>query len=92
MLSASNAHRAATTLLYRFGEVVIATAMLRAQQARAHGHFEEMTSWHRIAEAAVKRVGFDQPELAAADSDDLGRAFRSDVGHRFRLMSAGHSD
>jgi hypothetical protein len=28
----------------------------------------------------------------AADSDDFGRAFRSDVGHRFRLMSAGHSD
>jgi hypothetical protein len=27
-----------------------------------------------------------------ADSDDIGRAFWSDVGHLFRLKSAGHSD
>jgi len=27
-----------------------------------------------------------------ADSDDIGRAFRTDVGHLFRLKSAGHSD
>ena len=71
MLSVSNAHRAATTLLYRFGEVVIATAMLRAQQARAHGHFEEMASWHRIAEAAVERLGFDQPGLALSAGGHL---------------------
>jgi len=31
-------------------------------------------------------------DLKPADSDDFGRAFRSDVGHRFRLTSAGHSD
>jgi len=28
----------------------------------------------------------------AADSDDFGRAFRADVGHLFRSMSAGRSD
>ena len=27
-----------------------------------------------------------------ADSDDIDRAFRTDVGHLFRLKSAGHSD
>jgi hypothetical protein len=26
------------------------------------------------------------------DSDDFGQSFRAEVGHRFRLMSAGHSD
>ena len=27
-----------------------------------------------------------------ADSDDFGQPFRAEVGHLFRLMSAGHSD
>jgi hypothetical protein len=27
-----------------------------------------------------------------ADSDDFGQSFRAEVGHRFRLMPAGHSD
>jgi hypothetical protein len=27
-----------------------------------------------------------------ADSNDFGRSFRAEVGHLFRLMSAGHSD
>jgi hypothetical protein len=27
-----------------------------------------------------------------ADSDDIGRAFRSEVGHLFRSKSAGRSD
>jgi hypothetical protein len=27
-----------------------------------------------------------------ADSDDFGQSFRAEVGHLFRLMSAGHSD
>jgi hypothetical protein len=26
------------------------------------------------------------------DSDDFGQSFGAEVGHRFRLMSAGHSD
>jgi hypothetical protein len=29
---------------------------------------------------------------STADSDDFGQSFRAEVGHRFRLMSAGHSD
>jgi hypothetical protein len=29
---------------------------------------------------------------AGVDSDDFGQSFRAEVGHRFRLMSAGHSD
>jgi hypothetical protein len=28
----------------------------------------------------------------AADSDDFGQRFRAEVGHLFRLMSAGHSN
>jgi hypothetical protein len=67
MLSVPNAHRAATTLLYRFGEVAIAVAMLRAQQAQSHGNLEEMTSWHRIAEAAVNRAGFNSVDKLTAD-------------------------
>jgi hypothetical protein len=37
-----------------------------------------------------RRLGL--AERLAADSDDFGRAFRAEVGHRFRLMSAGRSD
>ena len=33
---------------------------------------------------------FTKPKTA--DSDDVGRAFRNDVGHRFRSKSAGRSD
>jgi hypothetical protein len=32
------------------------------------------------------------PEALRADSDDFGRSFRAEVGHLFRLMSAGHSN
>jgi hypothetical protein len=39
---------------------------------------------HRAAEVADR--------FAGADSDDFGQSFRADVGHLFRLMSAGHSD
>ena len=58
MLSESNAFRAATVLLDRFGEVAIAAAMLRAQQAQAEGRYEEMANWRRIAEAAVRHTPF----------------------------------
>jgi hypothetical protein len=58
MLSKSNALRAATVLLGRFGEVAIAAAMLRAQQAQSEGRYEEMANWRRIAEAAVKHTAF----------------------------------
>jgi hypothetical protein len=40
---------------------------------------------HKRAPEAV-RIGID------ADSDDVGRAFRTDVGHLFRSKSAGRSD
>ncbi len=56
MLSQANAHRAATAMLDRFGEVAIAAAMLRAQQAQSEGRYEEMANWRRIAEAAVQRT------------------------------------
>ena len=32
------------------------------------------------------------PASPGADSDDVGRAFRTDVGHQFRSKSAGRSD
>src|SRR6266851_1687534 len=34
----------------------------------------------------------DKREVEHADSDDVGRAFRFDVGHLFRSKSAGRSD
>jgi hypothetical protein len=58
MLSESNAHRAATALLARLGEVAIAAAMLRAHQAQSEGRYEDMANWRRIAEAAVQRAHF----------------------------------
>jgi hypothetical protein len=42
-------------------------------------------SKHEIA----RRMGLAP---STADSDDFGRAFRADVGHLFRLKSAGRSD
>ena len=53
MLSESNAHRAASALLSRFGEVAIAAAVLRAQEALSQGRYEDMANWRRIAQAAV---------------------------------------
>ena len=53
MLSETNAHRAASALLDRFGEVAIAAAVLRAQEAMSQGRFEDMANWHRIAQAAA---------------------------------------
>jgi hypothetical protein len=59
MLSEINARRAATALLDRFGEVAIAAAVLRAQQAKSKGRFEEMANWRRIAEVAAQRVALN---------------------------------
>ena len=59
MLSETNAHRAATALLNRFGEVAIAAAMLRAQEALSAGRYEEMANWRRIAQAAVEHAAFN---------------------------------
>jgi len=45
-------------------------------------------------EAVARQLSFTRAadELALADSDDFGQLFRTEVGHLFRLMSAGHSD
>jgi hypothetical protein len=59
MLSETNARRAATALLDRFGEVAIAAAVLRAQQAQSQGRLVEMANWRRIAEAAAQRASLN---------------------------------
>lgn len=59
MLSETNARRAAAVLLNRFGEVAIAAAVLRAQQAQSQGRFEEMANWRRIAEVAAQRAAIN---------------------------------
>ena len=56
MLSDANARRAATALVDRLGEVAIAAAMLRAEEARSAGRYVEMANWRRIAAAAVERA------------------------------------
>ncbi len=56
MLSEAHARRAATALLNQFGEVAIAKAVWRAQQAQLHGRYQEMANWRRIAVAAVERM------------------------------------
>ena len=48
----------------------------------------------QVAKYLASKFG---PDLEAArpcsaDSDDVGRAFRHDVGHQFRSKSAGRSD
>jgi hypothetical protein len=54
MLSINNARRAAVALLGRCGEVAIAAAVLRAQEAESRGRYQEMVDWRSIAEAAVE--------------------------------------
>jgi len=60
MLSETNARRAAAALLHRFGEVAIAAAVLRAQQAQSQGRLQEMANWRRIAEVAAQRAAAQQ--------------------------------
>ena len=40
----------------------------------------------------VRQLGIFPNRAEVADSDDVGRAFRNDVGHQFRPKSAGRSD
>ncbi len=54
MLSLIDARRAAIALLGRWGEVAIAAAVFRAQEAESRGRYEEMASWRRIAAAAFE--------------------------------------
>jgi len=54
ILSVGNARRAAIALLDRCGEVAIAVAVLRAQEAGSSGRYKQMASWYRIANAAFE--------------------------------------
>jgi hypothetical protein len=56
MLSSKEAGRAAALLSQKFGEVAIATAMLRSHEAALRGAFVEMVDWRRIAERALRRL------------------------------------
>ncbi len=56
MLSRSHAARAASVLVEQFGEVAIAAALLRAQEAQSRGHLVDMANWRRIAHAAADRL------------------------------------
>lgn len=56
MLSDTHTQRAASCLVDRMGEIAIAAAVLRAQQAASQGRFEEMGNWRRIAAAAAERL------------------------------------
>jgi hypothetical protein len=56
MLSRIDAHRTAALLLDHLGEVAVAAAVLRAQEAQAKGRYRAMIDWCRIAEAALSRV------------------------------------
>ncbi len=58
MLSAIDARRAAIVLLGRWGEVAIAAAVYRAQEAESRGRYEEMVSWRSIAAAAFEYTEF----------------------------------
>ena len=49
MLSSRQVSEAARLLCSRLGEVAIAAAILRAQEARRRGAFVEMVDWRRIA-------------------------------------------
>ncbi len=56
MLSRHHAHRAASALIERLGEVAIAAAVLRAQEAQSQGKYLAMANWRRIAEAAASHI------------------------------------
>ena len=53
-LSAINVRRVAIALCGRCGEIAIAYAVLRAQEAGSRGRYQEMASWRSIAEAVVR--------------------------------------
>jgi hypothetical protein len=56
MLSRIDAHRTAAVLLDHLGEVAVAAAVLRAQEAQVQGRYRAMADWRRIAEAALSRA------------------------------------
>jgi hypothetical protein len=73
MLSDINARRAAGVLVHRLGEVAIAMAMLRAQEAESQGRYVEMVDWRRIAQAAAT-----QPPGSTAATGSNRRPFDLD--------------
>jgi hypothetical protein len=66
MLTAKQVSEAAVLLSSRLGEIAIAAAIFRAQEAARRGSFAEMVDWRRIAERsyAVQRP------TSARDRDD----------------------
>lgn len=56
MLSSIESRRAASQLVSRYGEVAIAAALLRAQEAKQAGRMVDMANWRRIAAAAARRL------------------------------------
>lgn len=57
MLSRIDAYRTAIALVDRFGDVAVAAAVLRAQQANREGRNLAMVDWCRIAAAAASHAG-----------------------------------
>jgi hypothetical protein len=56
MLSDTDVTHTAAVLLDRLGEVAIAAAVLRAQEAARDRRYHAMENWRRIAAAVVGRV------------------------------------
>jgi hypothetical protein len=84
-----DARRAAAALLDRCGNVAIAAAVLRAQEAEARGRYQEMSNWRSIAEAALEFSEYNEassgrlPPVAdrpAAPSRSPGSALQWNVG------------
>ena len=63
MLTSQDTSRAAALLANRLGEVAVAAAVLRSQEAEGRGELIEMVNWRRIAEQVLRRF---QPEYSAA--------------------------
>jgi len=63
MLTSQDTNRAAALFANRLGEVAVAAAVLRSQEAEGRGELIEMVNWRRIAEQVLRRF---QPEYSAA--------------------------
>ena len=66
MLSTIDIDRVASALLDRMGEVAVAAAMLRAQQAHAKRRYNASAEWYQIAEAALSRLSAEAESRSAA--------------------------
>jgi hypothetical protein len=63
MLTSHDTSRAAALLADRLGEIAVAAAILRSQEAGRRGELIEMVNWRRIAEQALRRFA---PEYTPA--------------------------